>query len=218
MLGLWLLFPVFASLVACLDIHGSIKWNDACAGIEDLRNSRAILDHGSLFGGIRQDGGFIIHGVTKGTYILSIHSHNHAFDQLRVDINEATPNITVRPYTPGSPLNPPSSITLQYPIVLSAKKKINYFTPAQSFNLISFLSNPMMLLMIVGGGLAILMPYLMKNIDPEAIEEFRREQTKLTTGGSSFSALMNVGSGQPAAQPAVQSAPRNRGGNKNKRR
>lgn len=80
--------------------------------------------------------------------------------QLRLDVtNEST--VEVRPYVPGTPLNPPSSILLSHPIKLSAHQKFNYFIPRESFNIMGMLKSPMILIMIFGGGLVLGMPYLM---------------------------------------------------------
>lgn len=67
----------------------------------------------------------------------------------------------VRPYVPGTPLDPPTAVLLPYPVKLAAKQKNVYFTPPESFNLAAMLSNPMILLMVFGGGMMLAMPYLM---------------------------------------------------------
>jgi hypothetical protein len=104
--------------------------------------------------------------------------------------------VEVRPYIPGTPLNPPSTVLLSYPISLAAKEKANYFVPPESFNLAGMLANPMMLLMVFGGALMLAMPYIMvrfppsypmlmltfltqNNMDPEALEEFKAQQQKI---------------------------------------
>ena len=109
------------------------------------------------------DGGLILkHGpsanVPTGTYILSVASPDYSFDQVRIDVQEN--EVEVRPYAPGTPLNPPSTITLSYPISLVPRQKHAYFVPRETFNLLGMLSNPMMLMMIAAGGMMLGMPYL----------------------------------------------------------
>jgi len=58
-------------------------------------------------------------------------------------------------------MNPPSSVILPYPVLLTPREKQNYFIPPDSFNLGAMLSNPMMLLMVGGAGMMLAMPYLM---------------------------------------------------------
>lgn len=57
-------------------------------------------------------------------------------------------------------MEPPSSIFLPYPAVLTPRDRYVYFVPPESFNLAGMLSNPMMLLMVGGAGMMLAMPYL----------------------------------------------------------
>ena len=115
-------------------------------------------------------------GVPNGTYILSLISHDYFFNQVSFYLNDRFPALTyifqlrldvknstveVRLYTPGTPLNPPSPVPLPYPIVLIPREKSVYFVPPETFNLVGMMSNPMMLLMVLGGGMMLAMPYLM---------------------------------------------------------
>ncbi len=81
--------------------------------------------------------------------------------QLRVDVYESESLPEVRPYFPGTPLSSPSSVTLPYPIVLSARAKHDYFVPRESFNLLAMFQNPMMMMMLGAGVLVLLMPTMM---------------------------------------------------------
>jgi hypothetical protein len=83
------------------------------------------------------------------------------FLQLRLDVTNSTLEVLVRPYVPGTPLNPPSPVLLPYPVVLVPREKSVYFVPPETFNLVTMMSNPMMLLMVLGGGMMLAMPYLM---------------------------------------------------------
>lgn len=96
--------------------------------------------------------------VPTGTYILSVVSPDYTFDQVRIDVQENEAEI--RPYAPGTPLNPPSPIALSYPISLIPRQKHVYFVPRETFNLLGMLSNPMMLMMIAAGGMMFGLPYL----------------------------------------------------------
>lgn len=41
------------------------------------------------------------------------------------------------------------------------------------------LKSPMVLMMVFTGGMVLAMPYLMKNMDPESLEEFKEQQAKM---------------------------------------
>ncbi|TFK94285.1 hypothetical protein K466DRAFT_536123 [Polyporus arcularius HHB13444] len=163
-----------------LDLKGRIQWNDRCPGIDDLGQAKVVLDNGKHRGGVTRDGAFTIPGVPAGTYVLSVVAHDHIFEQLRVDVYESESLPEVRPYFPGTPLSSPSSVTLPYPIVLSARAKHDYFVPRESFNLLAMFQNPMMMMMLGAGVLVLLMPTMMKNMDPEVMEEFNERQAKMS--------------------------------------
>ncbi|OBZ79213.1 ER membrane protein complex subunit 7 [Grifola frondosa] len=234
-----------------LDLKGRIQWNDLCPGIGDLGQAKVLLDNGKLYGGVTRDGGFVIPDVPAGTYVLSVQTHDYAFEKvragvhfstdiiahkavkLRIDVFEEESLPEVRPYFPGTPLFTPSTVTLPYPIVLAARQKNDYFVPHESFNIVGMFKNPMMMMMLGVGAMALLMPYIMKNMDPEVLEDFKERQARVSTIqsslqsgdlASSFSALLNGGSedaksssSSPAKQPSNSSGVKHRGG-KNKKR
>ncbi|KAF8912839.1 hypothetical protein CPB84DRAFT_1841287 [Gymnopilus junonius] len=208
------------ALAVAFDITGKVSWNDICPSATILGQAKASLDEGVFTGGITVNGQFTIPDVPEGTYLLSIISHDFAFDQLRIDItNSSLPK--VRPYIPGTPMNPPSSILLPYPIVLSAKEKADYFVPPERFNLAGMFANPMMLLMVGVGVMMLAMPYLIKNMDPEALEELKEKQAKMGSIQSAFqsgdikaglSSIMAAAEEQTASNSTPTQA--NRGGSR----
>jgi len=115
--------------------------------------------------------------VADGTYILSLISHDYFFNQLRLDVKNSTAE--VRLYVPGTPLNPPSPVLLPYPIVLIPREKSVYFVPPETFNLVAMMSNPMMLLMVLGGGMMLAMPYLLSHLDSDTTEEFKEQPGRI---------------------------------------
>ncbi|KAF4572755.1 hypothetical protein EYR40_004163 [Pleurotus pulmonarius] len=216
-------------IVVAFSVKGDILWNDICPGPEKLGRSKVVLDEGQYYGGIQQDGKFTIPDVPAGTYVLSVLTHDFVFDQLRVDIlNTTPPAVEVHPYIPGTPLNPPSSVILPHPISLVARQKHDYFVAHESFSLLAMFKNPMMMIMLVTAVMAIGTPYLMKNMDPEALEEMRASQAKIASAQSAFatgdfkSSISALMSDEPAAvpqpQPKAVPAQNKSRSNKNKRR
>ncbi|KAF7319920.1 DUF2012 domain-containing protein [Mycena kentingensis (nom. inval.)] len=211
----------FVLSALAVDILGQIRFNDFCENIQALGPAKVILDNGRFSGDVLFDGSFRIYNVSEGVYVLSVVSHDHVFDQLRIDVAES--NYQVRPYALGTPLNPPSTIILSE-ISLPARATHAYYMPPQSFNLMGMLGSPMVLMLIVGGGMVFLMPYLMQNMDPETMKEFREQQAKYSgmqnafaTGDlkGGFSALMAEEEPKAAAAPP---AAKGRSGAKGKRR
>ncbi|KAG5718586.1 UPF0480 like protein [Termitomyces sp. T112] len=223
----FLAISCLASFATALDLTGKIQWNDECPDIHALRPSKVILDNGKLKGSILRDGSFTIPEVPVGTYVLSVVTPDYSFDQLRIDVVDLESEPLVRPYIIGTPLNPPSTVLLTYPIILTPKSKHAYFVPRESFNLVAMLSNPMTLMMVVGGAMMLAMPYLMKNMDPEAMEEFKEQHAKVASFQNAvasgdiktgFSAIMGGEESKagPATHPTSTSTKSR--GNRNKRR
>ncbi|PVF97609.1 hypothetical protein CPB86DRAFT_706721 [Serendipita vermifera] len=146
---------------------------------KDLGAAKVILDDGRYSSSVTRNGDFIIPHVEPGTYILQVLAPSHYFDQFRIDVLVDSDLPEVRPYTPGTPLNPPAMVTLPYPLRLQAKRKLDFFIPKESFNLLGMLKNPMMLMMIVTAGMVMGVPYLMKNLDPETLKEITEQQQKM---------------------------------------
>ncbi|KAH9835628.1 uncharacterized protein C8Q71DRAFT_762844 [Rhodofomes roseus] len=215
-----------------VDLKGRVQWNELCPSLGDLGQAKAILDDGRLHGGITRDGSFEIPDVSPGTYILNVVSHDYQFDKLRVDVFETESLPEIRPYIPGTPLSPPSSVTLPYPILLTPRVKNDYFIPRQSFNLMGMFQSPMMLMMLVMGGVMLAMPYILKTMDPDALQDFNKRQARIGALQSSLqsgdlsgglSALMTSGQEESSAstgaakQATPSSSVKQRGG-KNRRR
>ncbi|KAL5520359.1 hypothetical protein ACEPAG_9583 [Sanghuangporus baumii] len=161
-------------------LEGRVRYNDICPDYAALGHSKVVLDDGRFYGSIRRDGSFSIPEVSNGSHILTVVSHDYAFDSLRVDVypfNESLPD--VRPYIPGTPHNPPSTVSLQYPIVLMPRQKANYFVEMQSFNALGMLRNPMVLMMLVTAVLVFGMPYLIKSLDPDIAKELNERQARM---------------------------------------
>ncbi|KAI9062993.1 hypothetical protein FKP32DRAFT_774460 [Trametes sanguinea] len=228
------LFALASSCVSALalDLKGRVQWTPQCSSLKELGQAKVVLDNGKMRGGITRDGSFTIPDVPAGTYILSVVSHDHHFDPLRIDVFESDALPEVRPYFPGTPLSPAAPATLPYPIVLSARGRADYFVPRESFNVLAMFKNPMMMMMLGAGALMLLMPTMMKNMDPEALEEFKERHAKmasiqnsLQSGdlASGFSQLLASGGDEPkAAASAPSKGPSSGGakhrGGKNKRK
>ncbi|KAJ8495881.1 hypothetical protein ONZ51_g1494 [Trametes cubensis] len=230
-LTLFALASACASAALALDLKGRVQWTPQCPSLQELGQAKVVLDDGKLRGGVTRDGSFVIPDVPAGTYILSVIAHDYQFEPMRIDVFESDSLPEVRPYFPGTPLSPAAPATLPYPIMLSARAKNDYFVPRESFNVLAMFKNPMMMMMLGAGVLVLLMPTLMKNMDPEVLEDFKERQAKMANIQSSlqsgdlasgFSQLLAAGDEPKAAasgssKGASSGGAKQRGG-KNKRR
>lgn len=225
-LSLLALASCYCSALA-FDLQGRIQWNDICPSLRELGQASVVLDNGRHRGGVTRDGGFTIYDAPNGTYVLSVVAHDHAFDKLRVTIpvsSSDTPDI--RPYVPGTPLLPPAPIALPYPIVLQARQRADYFVKPDAFDVLAMFKNPMMLMMVFGGVMVFAMPYLMKNMDPETLQEIQGRQARMAGIQSSLqsgdlrsglSELLNAGEDKPAAAASGTKAAASPAGARNRK-
>jgi len=182
--------------VLSAELSGFVQWNEHCSDNLQLGHAKVVLDNSIASGSITRDGRFVIADVATGTYILSVVSHDHVFDKFRVDVPpepESSPE--VRPYTVGTPLNPPSPVKLPHPVKLVPRQRKSYFVPHQSFNVMQMFQNPMMLIMVFGGVMMLAMPYITKNLDPEVLQEAQQNQARVRNvlqGGDLKSSLPPV--------------------------
>lgn len=118
--------------------------------------------------------------VPTGTYVLSVLSHDYSFDQVcppflitsgahnvyqvRIDVSPEEPLPHVQSYTFGTALLTKSSVSLPYPVVLIPRHKNVYFSPRESFNLLGMFQSPMMMIMVLTGGMMLAMPYIMVSL------------------------------------------------------
>ncbi|KAG8850207.1 hypothetical protein FRB91_009276, partial [Serendipita sp. 411] len=204
-IGCLLALLTWATCATALDIRGEIIQNEQFTiELKSLLATRVILDDGSsLTSAVTRNGHFHIPHVQPGTYILQVLSPQHYFDPLRIDVLPSSDLPEIRPYIPGTPLDPPAMVTLPYPLRLTPKHHLSFFTPEESFNILGMLQSPMVLMMGITGLLVLAVPYLMKNMDPETLKEFQDQQQKMTKMQSNMdlsSGLSNLLSGGTTSQ------------------
>ncbi|ELU41604.1 chromatin remodeling complex protein [Rhizoctonia solani AG-1 IA] len=80
-------------------------------------------------------------GVADGAYILSVLAPDHAFDFVRIDVDNNT--VSAHPHVLGTPFElSVTGPTLSYPLTLSPRSKNVYFVPREGFNLAGMFQNP----------------------------------------------------------------------------
>ncbi|EIW86556.1 hypothetical protein CONPUDRAFT_95162 [Coniophora puteana RWD-64-598 SS2] len=210
--------------ILALDVQGTIRWNELCPSYDNLGNSRVVLDNGLASGRITRNGTFSIPDVPTGAYVLSVISHDYVFDQLLLDVADSESTPDVRSHIMGTSYSPSTSANLPYPVVLVPRHKNNYFTPHESFNLLGMFQNPMMLIMVLTGAMMLAMPYIMKNLDPQTLEELKGQQARVTSlqnslqngdlnaGLSALLAAEEEAKGSSTARAPPQVAPQQRKG------
>lgn len=71
---------------------------------------------------------------------------------------------------PGAPKQ-----AVSYPLELIAHASYQYYEARQRFSIFAIFKNPMLLMMLVMGGMMFMMPKMMENLDPEQKEQMQRQ-------------------------------------------
>jgi len=145
--------------------------------------------------------------VKPGAYLLEVLARDHVFDQLRIDVHNESPSseepdmlshvprtegealpaptltvpsVEVRPFLLGTSFSPsPPHPILAYPILLHVRQRKEYFVPPGSFDILSMLKNPMVMMMVFVCITLFIIPKAMQNIDPEMMKEMSQRQNRI---------------------------------------
>lgn len=95
------------------------------------------------------------------------------FSQFKLKVNADTGVVNVVEYK----YQGASRAQASYPLVLSPHAKLNYFQKKEGFNLYRTVAgNPMMLMMVVMGGVVMLFPKMLAGMDKEELNKMMEEQ------------------------------------------
>ena len=194
------LLPTLSALLgtcAATSLHLSISPSSSLLDLSELPSST----HATLFGPsgkratapLRVDNSFVFNNLEEGEWLLDIHSRDHVFPSLRVDVVDPVSILPIKQEGDGeaAPVAPtpetvtvylthpsnkwshlgakiaastaPLSSTDQVKLSISALGKRVFYEQRQGFDLLSFFKNPMILMGVVSMGFVFGMPYLMEN-------------------------------------------------------
>jgi hypothetical protein len=139
---------------------------------QSLNSTRLTLNDGTFSTYTLPDGSFTFHHVPPGVHLLDVQSREHHFSQVKIQLLEdamESPKCIEYVY-PGAPKQ-----SIPHPLELTAHASYQYYEPRQGFSLFAIFKNPMLLMMIVMGGMMVMMPKMMENLDPEQKEQMQRQ-------------------------------------------
>jgi hypothetical protein len=150
-------------------IRGHLKLPDPK---QSLNSTRLTLNDGSFSTYTLPDGSFVFYHVPPGVHLLDVQSREHHFSQVKIQILEDamdSPKCIEYVY-PGAPKQ-----SIPHPLELTAHASYQYYEPRQGFSLLAIFKNPMLLMMLVMGGMMFIMPKMMEGLDPEQKEQMQRQ-------------------------------------------
>jgi hypothetical protein len=178
-----MLFSILVALLFCIlptpctsdaspphaTIRGRLRLPDPSA---TLNSTRLTLNDGSLTTYTLPDGSFVFHRVPPGVHLLDVQSREHHFSQVKIQLLEEamdSPKCVEYVY-PGA-----QKQAVPHPLELTAHASYQYYEPREGFSILGIFKNPMLLMMIVMGGMMFVMPKMMENLDPEQKEQMQRQ-------------------------------------------
>ncbi|KAF9430688.1 hypothetical protein BGZ94_004904 [Podila epigama] len=160
-----------SSLASAIQISGNLNSHGENANPRDLSSqTRVILSGGEYSAMVTKDGRFTFPNIPEGSYLLEVQSPQYIFPTLKVVVSDKESKAYLVTYGADWSNN---DIQIQFPLSLSPKAHISYFIPREGFKLSSLFANPMMLMMGFSVLMLFVMPKLLANMDPEAMEELQ---------------------------------------------
>lgn len=163
------------------------------------------------------DGSFVFNNVGTGIHLLDIHSLEYHFSHVKIQVLDEGEIKCIEYAYPGAPKRP-----IEHPLLLTAHAKYDYFEARQGFSIFSIFKNPMMLMMLVSGGLMFMMPKMMEGMDDEQKEQMRKQMEMQQDPTKMMSMLWNdmAGGGEEdnAPAPRISNRGNSAGGTKGSKR
>ncbi|KAI9595598.1 hypothetical protein BDF19DRAFT_440980 [Syncephalis fuscata] len=162
---------------AATNIQGSIVRNEAIPELSLLSSSTlVVLDNGNHVGHVRQDGSFVIPMVADGDYLLEVWTTSLEFPRMKLSVKQGVvyPSVTEvgADWSSAGP-------ELPYPLLLVPRGKRQFFTKREGFSILGLFANPYMLMMGFSVIMLVVMPKMMKSMDPEALQEMQQNQNNI---------------------------------------
>lgn len=138
----------------------------------DPVNTKLVLTgaNGKFFTYANSDGEFRFAAVPDGSYLLEVYDLVHHYDPVLVEVSHQK-DVKARGFLYDIKIG--KGRKLANPMVLAPSKQLAYFEQKEPFNPISYLKNPMVIMMLVSGGLYFMMKRMPKP-DAEQMEEMKK--------------------------------------------
>ncbi|KAI8334280.1 hypothetical protein BC941DRAFT_432564 [Chlamydoabsidia padenii] len=168
-------------LISCLltgfahavQVQGQLVTNGILTDVRRLRPSTKVSLSGIYSTFVQSDGSFIFTNVAPGSYLLEVNNIDYIFPKLRVDVKE---NVVEGAYAGLGVGWDKTGYSIPHPFVLRAKADADYFMERQGFNVMGMFKNPMFLMLGFSAIMMLVMPKMLKNLDPEALQDATQSQ------------------------------------------
>merc|ERR1712000_664767 len=114
---------------------------------------------------VLNNGDFHFENIPTGSYLLKILKIDYTFADIRIDVSTKKEGVIIARFVenPDMRLSLPLKILPKFPNV--------YFEKPPAFNILSIFAHPMILMMVLMGGMSFCLPKLMENVDQDTLKE-----------------------------------------------
>ena len=196
-------------------------------------SAEIVVNHGEYITYSRtSDGNFTIHDIKPGVYIIDIISPIHHFSQVKclykptnkseLLTQQQQSSLPTTEDTKATKKPVFSCIEYHYPgatkrnidesnlLVLTALASYEYFETKRGFSLLSILKNPMVLMMILTGGIMYMLPKMMEGMDPEERammqKQIQMQQNPTQMMSNLFSGVTNDDTTTSTVRPTISAS------------
>ncbi|XP_043930095.1 ER membrane protein complex subunit 7 [Protopterus annectens] len=140
-----------------------------------ISTARVLVEGEEHIGFLKTDGGFTVHDVPSGSYVVEIVSPLYRFDPVRVDItSKGKIRARIVNYIKASEV-----VRQPYPLQMRSSGPPSYFLKRETWGWTDFLMNPMVLMMVLPLLIIVLLPKVVNTNDPEVRREMEQSMTML---------------------------------------
>lgn len=191
MVAIWLAVLASSAMMAQAD-HVGYKVEGRFLNITGLRPSeiKVVLNSGQYSTFLRHDQSFTIYDVAPGTHWLEVVCTKYSFDPVVVHVSAQHAGKV------KATLFDDLERTLPYPLILKPLRAADYFEHREPFSILSYLKNPMVLMFGFTIIMSVVMPRMVKNMDPEELQKMAEIQADMSKKGGLTGALKASLSGE----------------------
>lgn len=150
-------------------IEGKVYPMDPPFGQQNWQtNTKIHVNGGRYLGFVKEDGSFVVHNISPGSYILEAVNSEYVYEPVRVEINSKG-KFRARKV---NHIQTSQVIQIAYPLRLKPLGRTKYFQVREQWRITDFLFNPMILMMVLPLLIIMVLPRMLN--DPETKKEMEQ--------------------------------------------
>lgn len=165
-----------------------LRHPDSQSPLNNIQQGSVLLTNGqnTIMVPTARDGSFIVYKLPYGTYLMQVDYHDFEFPTMRVDVmyretSEGKHEPLIRTSTNDFPVKQVegSGLEEESPAIIPVSGMHQYYMPRQQMRLMDIVKNPMVMMLLISGGLMGMMKLFPEEDVKESQKMSREWQKKL---------------------------------------